>query len=274
MKPLHTTKPNPSRGFSLIEMMIVVLIVIVVISAVLKQVDQVEQRSTAEQGKLDALQDARTFLDQMSTDARQMGFPNVHNFDTSVTPGTAPSCGAAAWQSPLMNDCRLAIGLVKISSTELLFEGDIDGSGQVSIVSYKVNGDGNCTNCLERAQVYKSSTSGLAASAYLTSDQTAVGSSYSTEIQNVQNYNSGTNPIFKAFDDTGAAVSLPQDITGSTIATIRSIQIYLDVANPAKLDPKTHQQLEANMVSRVQVVNCSMAATGLSTAGGIQLTCQ
>lgn len=272
MKPLHLPKGNPSRGFSLIEMMIAVLIVIVVVAAILNQVDQVEQRSTAEQGKLDQLQDARTFLDQISIDARQMGYPNIHNFDTSVTPGTAPSCGAAAWQSPLINDCRLAIGLVKISPTQLLFEGDVDGSGQVSIVSYKVNGDGNCATCLERAQVYKSSSSGLSGSAYVTQDQNAVASAYSTEIQNVEN----NSAIFSAADYTGTAVTVTSgvDITSSTLPNIRSIQISLDIANPAKLDPRTHQQLEANITSRVQVVNCSMATTGLSIAGGVQLTCQ
>lgn len=276
MKISRKLAAHAVRGFSLLEMMVVVVIVSIVIAAVLTQVDQTQQRAAADQGKLDQFQAARVFVDQISSDARQMGYPNSHNFDLSVTPSVAPSCGAAAWQAPSIDDCRLAIGLVSISPTQLVFEGDVDGSGQVSIVGYTINGDGACANCLERAQVLKQSVNGMGAPAFVNKDQSALSGAYKAEIQNVQNATSATRPIFKAYDSTGTALPASMDIGSdpTDIAKTRSIQITLDVADPLKTDPKTKQPLEANITSRVQVVNCSMATTGLATAGGIQLTCQ
>lgn len=259
MKRVKGLGPKPaalqfSRGFSLLEMMFVITIISIVVAAILTQVEQVQQRAAAEQGKLDQFQDARNFVDQIAIDARQMGYPNFHNFDISQ----------GVWQSPLTYDSRLAVGLVKLTDNSLRFEGDIDGSGTVREVSYKVNGDGNCGTCLERAQVAKSNGDPLS--------QAPAAADYTAEIQNVQN----TSSIFTAFDDSGATIALPIDITNNaaSVAKVRVIQISLDVSDPTKLDPKTGQALEANITSRVQVVNCSMATTGLTTGGGIQLTCQ
>lgn len=95
--------------------------------------------------------------------------------------------------------------------------------------------------------------------------------SYDVEVQNVKN----TTSIFTAYDDTGAAITLPIDIDSNptTIPKVRTIQISLSIASPNSVDPKTGQQLEADIGGRVQVVNCSMATTGL-TVNGIQVTCQ
>lgn len=258
-------------GFSLIEMMIVIVIVSIVVAAVLAQVNQTQQRATAEQNKLDQFAAARNFVDQIAIDARQMGYPNIRNFDVTFPRATAPNClngsGTKAWISTgnYMYDCGLAVGLVKITNNSLRFEGDVDGSGNVYEVSYKINGDGNCASCLERAQVLKMHNQDPLA-------QAPAANTYTTEIQNVQN----TTSIFTAYDDKGQPVTLPVDTTsGATLAGIRTIQISLDVSDPSQRDPQTHQAIEANITSRVQVVNCSMAAQGLfSTTGGIQLTCQ
>lgn len=269
MKAVNRLTRRPARGFSLIEMMVVIIIVSIVIAAVLTQVNQTQQRATAEQGKLDQFQAARNFVDQISADARQMGYPNIHNVD-STTLGIAAG-------SPYFDSTQVAAGLLKLTNNQLVFEGDVDGSGAVSIVSYTINGDGACATCLERAQVAKTANATVSNSAYLTAALALVTTgSYSAQIQNVQNATSATNPIFRAFDSTGAAIALPIDIGTSAvnIANVRTIQISLDVSDPTKVDPKTNQALEANITSRVQIVNCSMATTGLSTPGGLQLTCQ
>ncbi|MDE3111119.1 MAG: prepilin-type N-terminal cleavage/methylation domain-containing protein [Acidobacteriota bacterium] len=265
------TRPRPNtaaHGFSLIEMMVVIVIISIVVAAVLAQVNQTQQRAIAEQSKLDQFQAARNFVDQVSIDARQMGFPNTHNFDVStaaIPPWPATLAG-------LQSDTRIAVGLVKLTNNSLQFEGDVTGSGTVSEVSYAVNGDGLCATCLERAQLTPK-VSGVAPLA-----QALI---YSAEIQNVQNTNSAANPIFRAFDITGAQIPLPIDIVGSPaqVAKVRVIQVSLDVSDPNQFDPKTRQPLEANITSRVQVVNCSMAgsaaALGIAqVAGGVQLLCQ
>jgi prepilin-type N-terminal cleavage/methylation domain-containing protein len=282
MKPVNGVAQKASAsGFSLIEMMVVLVIVSIVVAAVLTQVNQTQQRAAAEENKLDQFEDARNFVDQIAIDARQMGYPNIHNFDVSVTPAVAPTCGAATWQLPYIDDCRLAIGLVSISPTQLIFEGDVDGSGNVSIIGYTVNGDGACANCLERAQVSKQSVNGMGAAAFVNKDLNAVSGAYKAEIQNVQNVNSASNLIFRAYDSAGNALPATMDIGSdpTDIAKARTIQISLDISDPTKVDPKTHQPLEANIISRAQIVNCSMAgsATALAipkTPGGIQLVCQ
>ncbi|HTU35119.1 MAG TPA: type II secretion system protein [Candidatus Acidoferrum sp.] len=268
-------KESSARGFSLIELMIVMLMITIVLAAILTQVDTVQQRATAEQGKVDDFQQARDFMAQVVRDGRAMGYPNIRDFDTS---GAAPACGA--WQDTAIDDCALAVGLVKLTSTELDFEGDVDGSGSVSVVSYKMNGDGLCTQCLERAQVPKITGNPLAQVAGI---PTGAGSPYVQEVQNVQNADSDTDQIFSAFDASGNAVALPIDISSNpmAIAQIRLIKVNLSVASPTSVDPKTGQQLEAAIGGNVQVVNCSMATTeaqlqdaGVTVPGNLQLTCQ
>jgi prepilin-type N-terminal cleavage/methylation domain-containing protein len=244
------------QGFSLIELMFVVAIITLVLGAILSQLEQVQQRATAEQGKVDDFQQARDFLDQIFRDTRQMGYPNVHNFDISI----------GAWQSPLVKDHQLAVGLVKLTATQLEFQGDVDGSGNVSVVSYMVNGNGNCTTCIQRAQVLKVDGDPVNGQSNLTA------TSYSVEVQNVQN----TTTIFTAYDSSGTAITLPIDIdtNPTVIPTVRVIQAQLKIASPSALDPKTGQQLEADIEGRIQVVNCSMASTGMISTTGIHLTCQ
>jgi prepilin-type N-terminal cleavage/methylation domain-containing protein len=239
-----------AQGFSLVELMVVMLILSIICAAIFSQINEIQQRAVAEQAKVDDFQQSRDFVDQIFRDTRELGYPNVRDFDVST--GT--------WQSPLINDHRLAAGLIKATSTQLQFEGDVDGSGNVSIVSYMINGSGTCANCLQRAQVLKVNGDPLAGQTNLTS------SSYTTEIQNVQN----TASIFSIYDSSGNAILLPIDIdnNASTVAGVKTIQANLTIASPTSIDPKTGQLLEADVASTMQIVNCSMAATGGS------LTCQ
>lgn len=250
------------RGFSLLEILVVVGIISIVLGAILAQVNQVQQRATTEEGKVDDFQQARDFMDQIFRDTRQMGYPNVHNYDTTVTPTSG------AWQNQLKNDSRIAVGLVRLTTSELDFEGDVDGSGKVSIVSYKVNGSGTCASCIQRAQVYKGTGDPVAQVTGL------AGTSYSVEVQNVQN----PTTIFTAYNGSGAVVSLTTPIdfdnNPTQIYSVRVIQAQLKIASPTAVDPKTGMQLEADIEGRVQVVNCSMAGTGQIVQFGIQDTCQ
>lgn len=248
-----------SKGFSLAELLIVVAMISIVMVAILAEVDQVQQRATTEQGRMDDFQQARDFIAQVAREGRRMGYPNVHNFDVS------------AWSTPYMNDSRVAVGLIKLTSTELDFSGDIDGTGAVSIVSYKLNGDGGCAKCMERVQVAKTNGQNP-----LTQVTGISANSYVREVQNVQNGSSTAAPIFSAYDATGAAVTLPIDMTSNATSTasVRLIKVNLTVASPNSTDAKTGHQLEADLSGNIQVVNCSMATTGVQTSSGFQLSCQ
>lgn len=275
----HQSKTSSARGFSLIELMAVIVIMSVVLAAVLTQVSQVEQRSSAEQGRVDDFQQARDFMAQIVREGRIMGYPNIHNFDTS---GTAPACGA--WQLTPINDCGLAVGLVKLTPTELDFEGDVDGTGNVSEVSYKINGDGLCALCMERAQKCKGTGNPLTQAGTNGNggvDRCGNTSSWVQEVQNVLNTANVASPVFSAFNASGVQIVLGAGIdintTPTSVAQVRVIKVNLDVANPTSIDPKTRQQLEADITGNIQIVNCSMATTAATlgiTIGQVQLTCQ
>src|SRR5207245_10338709 len=99
------------------------------------------QRAATEQTKLDLLQEGQEFMDLMARDLRQAGYPNPRNFASGVLT-----------VSPIANDHRAAVGLVKVHTNDLWFEGDVDGSGTVSLVEYHLDTStsNNCP-CLKRS---------------------------------------------------------------------------------------------------------------------------
>src|SRR3984893_7511837 len=235
-------------GFSLLEMMFVVLIIGVNSGGILSQMNLAVQRSSAEQTKLDDMQQARDFVDQFFRDINEIGYPNVRRVDKTT---------GAAWTpvlaSPVINDNRFAIGLVKIDKNELWFEADTNGDGNVQSISYKVNGNGTCTLCLQRSQVAKVSADPL----------TGQTPNWGTEINDVAN----TGPIFSYFTADGTAISptsLPLDIStgATTLASIKTIQISLTIRNPTIKDLKSGLPLETDFQGVVSLNNCSMAASG------------
>src|SRR3979490_1491192 len=164
----------------------------------------------------------------------------------------AAAAWAAALAVPLINDNRLAIGLVKIDANEIRFEGDMNGDGVVQSVIYMVNGSGTCALCLQRSQVDKVSLSPL----------TGQAQNWGTEANDVIN-----TPIFSYFRADGTQVAgLPVDIStaggAQTIASIKTIQISLIIRNNAVMDPRTRQPIETTLQGEVSLNNCSMAATG------------
>jgi prepilin-type N-terminal cleavage/methylation domain-containing protein len=233
---------NRQNGFSLLEMMVVVLILGIVSAGLFAQIDIAQQRAFSEQIKLDNFQEARDFVDQFFRDVNQIGYPNSRMVDNTTN-----------WLiTPLINDNRLAIGLVRIDGNEIRFEGDMNGDGVVQSVIYKVNGSGSCTLCLQRSQVDKASADPLAG-------QTT---NWGTEVNDVI-----SNPIFSYFKADGTQVTgLPIDIStaggAQTIASIKTIQVSLLIRNNAVVDPKTRQAIETTFQGEVSLNNCSMAASG------------
>ena len=241
----NTQAGNRQKGFSLIEMMVVVLILGIVSAGLFVQIDMAQQRAFSEQIKLDNFQEARDFVDQFFRDVNQIGYPNSRMIDTT-----------AAWSpalaSPLINDNRLAIGLAKIDANEIRFEGDMNGDGVVQSIIYMVNGSGSCTLCLQRSQVDKASGDPL----------TGQTTNWGTEVNDV--INSFTFSYFKA--DGTQVTALPVDISTAsgalTIASIKTIQVSLVIRNNTLLDPKTRQPIETTFQGEVSLNNCSMAAPG------------
>jgi prepilin-type N-terminal cleavage/methylation domain-containing protein len=233
-------------GFSMLEVIITLLILTIVMAGVFAQLDSAQQRNYTEQARLDDFQEVRDFVDQFFRDINQIGDPNSRIFDLSG--GT----WSPALASPVINDNRFAIGLVKIDNNAIQFEASVNGISTVQSIQYMINGSGACTLCLQRSQADKVTGSPL----------TGQNTNWGTEVNDVV-----STAVFKYFDTNGNQItSLPVDIStgagANTIATVKTVQINLRVSDPAVIDRQTGLPIEGVFEGEVSVNNCSMASSG------------
>ena len=243
MKLFRQTSAVWQAGFSLVELAIVSAILSVLMLTIFQGIDATVQRSEAEQIKVDLTQAGREFVDEFERDVHQVGYPNCRIVSTA---GAPTACPADYTQLAVAQNPALAIGLVYVSSTKIIFEGAMDGTGTVFSVQYKlVDAAGNnpplsCPCILQRSEQPKDP-----AGATLPLAQPTF---FSQELQNVVNsgnpvagaaYGGGvpingdtawgaTNtayyaavttfkdyPVFQAYDQNGGIISInpPLDIT-------------------------------------------------------------
>jgi prepilin-type N-terminal cleavage/methylation domain-containing protein len=244
MKTPGQTAIRSQAGFSLLELVIVCAILTIVLAAIFNGVDLVTQRSQAEQTKVDLTQEGREFVDEFERDLHQAGYPNCRMVATPLV----ANCPADYSNPTVWTSSTVAAGLVKLTNTQIIFEGDVDGNGTVDSVQYQlVDSAGNsaltgtCPCYLQRSQKPKDGIN----------DPLHQPTSWSQELQNVVNsgvpgvdasgnplpYGGGLNisgntawgatntsyyaaissfkdfPVFQAYDQFGNIVPLPQDIS-------------------------------------------------------------
>jgi len=267
------TRPATNRGFSLLEVLVVTALIIGLMTVVFGQIHLVQKRYKAEEAKLDITQESRAFLEQIVRDLHQAGYPNSKMYMAGVL------------TSPAQNDSRNAAGLVKFSYTDLWFEGDVDGDGQVESVRYTLQADGSneCPCAISRSQVLKLNStapmsqplnyatalenvvnsggaggSGANGSLALGGNSIVNGAGGMSTAANDTLY-AGYKPayVFAAFDAYGNAVA-PTDITTGplALASIRTIQITLNVLAPASgADIQTRQRPASAMTATARIMN-------------------
>jgi len=237
------------RGFTLLELMLVMLILSLIVGAVFSQMSDAQQRLNTEENRLGDFQEARDFVDQFFRDINQAGTPNIRMFDPTAI--TFSGTGG-------VDDSRLAVGLVKIDSNAISFEGSVNGTGTVQSVTYQVNGSGSCALCLQRSQIDKITGSSV-------SGQNSPN--WGTEINDVI-----STAIFRYYQYDGTEItttstpySLPADISTTTgakaIANVKTVQINLTIRNPNIIDQKTGLPIETSFEGEISLNNCSMAST-------------
>lgn len=248
-----TSLQNGARsqgGFTLVELMVVCAVLAIVLGAVFEGINTVVRRSQAEQVKVDLTQSAREFVDEFERDLHQAGYPNCRLVTTIVggVPTNCPADASTLAAQQVAQNSAVAVGLVYVDNTHIIFEGDIQGNGTVESIEYKLvdangaNPPASCPCTLQRSEIVK--TNGVLP--WLQAPRT-----FYQELQNVVNSGipGGTNPygggapitgntawgatntayyaalstfkdypVFQAYDQFGNIVPLPVDLSvlGST----------------------------------------------------------
>src|SRR5258708_7457379 len=252
MKTEGQTELRSQAGFSLVELVVVCGILTIVLAGVFNGINLVTQRSHAESNKVDLTQDGRGFVDGFERDLHQAGYPNCRMVKAA---GAANNCPADYSNTTVWTSSAVAAGLVKLTNTEIGFEGDVGGGGTLDSIRDRLLGSAGhspptrtCPCTIQRNQIQK-----MDGTAPLSQ-----GTSWSQELQNVVNsgvpgvdgsgnplpYGGGLNisgstawgatntayyaaitsfkdfPVFQAYDQFGNIVSLPQDITSASGSAI------------------------------------------------------
>jgi prepilin-type N-terminal cleavage/methylation domain-containing protein len=272
----YTTRPQSSkqvpaqRGFSLIEMMVVLAVLTIIMGSVFKSIDLTQRTSRNQQVKLDLTQQAREFVDQLTRDLRNAGYPYQRNMATGVQDPINPN-----YYFVNATDPYNAPGLIYVDNGSLWFAGSVDGTtsptqagaADVKIIRYDYvaagAGQPGCP-CVRRTEFSRNGGDPF------TDAQNPGAAAAQMEIQGVQNGTSAADAIFTVYDDTGAALALPLnfDNDATTIAGINSLKIVMTVQS-AQPD-STGVFPVTTVVSSVALSNCSEALGAGSTPGYCQ----
>jgi prepilin-type N-terminal cleavage/methylation domain-containing protein len=226
-------KGKAVAGFTLVEVLISLAILVTVTGAVFEQINSMQKKSASAAVNLDLNQQARDFMSQTVRDLHMAGYPTASMY--SVDPLARPS--------------MVANRLVRVSSTEILLEGDVNNDGAVESVdiSYVANdpNDPNCP-CIRRSAQSK-----------IDADSFNQGTNlYYTETQQV--FPPGTQPgqsgedLFEYYDQNGATVdfSLGRDIStpqgAANLAKIKTVKINLTLLTNQR-DPVTGNFVRTSM---------------------------
>ncbi len=261
-------------GFTLLELMIVCAVLAIVLGAVFQGISTITQRSQAEQVKVDLTQAGREFVDEFERDLHQAGYPNCRLVSTMVggVPTNCPADNTVAGL-PVAQNPAVAVGLVYVDNTKIIFEGDMEGDGIVDSVEYILvdangaNPPASCPCTLQRNQIAKAAgnpwtqgprnfyqelqnvvNSGIPGGTNAYGGGAPITGNTNFGLSNTAYYAAVTTfkdyPVFQAYDQFGNIVPLPVDLSvaGSTqlltcsvdsISCIKSIRLTINLLGNA-----------------------------------------
>jgi prepilin-type N-terminal cleavage/methylation domain-containing protein len=247
------------NGFSLLEIIVVLAILTIVMGVLFAAMTKVQKRYRVEDEKVDSMQSAREMVDQISRDIRNSGYPNARMYGTN----------------PAITSSTLAAGLVAVSRTGILFEGDLDNTGTIQSVRYRTTpgAGGNCPCTLERssgdkvngtapeaqAEAYTTMVNGVVnstgAGGWTISGNTPTGASKDAVYATYKN-----DPVFRIFDRNGNEITTLPDTLGSmgnamaAAANVRTVVVTMSVMSP-DIDMETKLQPVVTLQTSVVVPN-------------------
>ena len=222
------------QGFTLVELMMSLLILSIVTGAVFEQINQMQKKSSSEAMKLDMNQQARDFLDQTVRDLHMAGYPSAAMYSTPA---------------PLK---MVAAGLVSVSPTQILFEGDVNNDGTVYSVQINyVDSDPNDSNCpcIRRSAMPKIESDSFSQNTTLLYTETT------GVLPPGQGPGQSGEDLFTYYDQNGGAVPVTggADIVHSpdTIAKIKTVKINLSLLSKRDIDSNTLIRTSMSATARV-----------------------
>lgn len=124
-------------GFTIIEMMIALLILTIITGIAFRQIALIQKRGQTEATKLDLTSESREFLDTIVRDLHTSGYPKGVMYNATTLNAAQP-----------FDDIGVAAGIVEVTPTSILFEGDVNGDGNVySVWYYYIASDANDPSC-------------------------------------------------------------------------------------------------------------------------------
>ena len=248
------------QGFSAIEMMLALVLMTAVIGVVVQGMTDMQRRSFSESSKMDAVQDARDFIDQMVRDVHDVGYPPPR-----VTVNAQPYCTDALANgipnAAVMNNTSIACGIIQFSPTAVVYEADLDGTGTVSQVYLNlVPGAGNTCPCtLQRGVVPKTVPAAVplyftTVNGVLNSGNGAGGTTFPINLAGPGNYLPyGPVDVFAAYDANATQINVACTLaTNPDCSQIRSLQITVNVA-PNYADPTTKRFPVFSITSKARI---------------------
>jgi len=219
---------NTDRGFTLFELMIATVVLVIIFGVVLKALEDMQHRNSSEASKVDTVQETRDFIDQMVRDIHDVGYPPGR-----VLNG-APSC---------IGNSGIACGVVSYSPTQIIYEGDLDGTGTVYQITVQLvtPASGNCPCILQRGVVTKAQALAGQIPTYFTEVNGVINSgngagtaNYTVSLGGTVSYSSyAAADVFDAYDVNASAVGSCASV--AACSSIRSVQITANVV-PAQPD--------------------------------------
>jgi len=216
-------------------MMVVVLVITVIMGVVFKSINLTQQTSRSQQIRLDLTQQSREFVDQISGDLRNSGYPYKRNMSLGIVdPANASAAPFNTYASAY--DLYNAPGLIYVDNGSLWFAGNVDGTNaapgvaKVQIVRYDYVAAGNGCPCLRRTEFTRNGGDPLADA------QNTGGAVAQLEIQGIQGGTTAADAIFTVYDATGNPIALPIDFDNNaqTLASINSLKVVLTVRSKSK----------------------------------------
>jgi type II secretory pathway pseudopilin PulG len=246
-----------AAGFSLLELLLVVAILVVVMGVIMRGLNEMQQRTTAESSKVDTVQQTRDFIDQMVRDVHNVGYPPPIVMSPPV---------------PCTGNAGVSCGIIYFSPTKIQYEGDLDGRGTVYQVTMELvppPGSNSCPCILRRGALDKASALAGTPLIYFTevngvlnSGNGAGGSVYPVSLPGGGSYASYANAdVFDAYFDDGnrfqsptATYSCDEVSAPLSCAGIRSLQISANVTSRFA-DPKTNMYPVYSITSKARLNN-------------------